>query len=318
MMFASHSRARPFSTFIRVVTAARAKTIEKGVALPSLQQRLSLNGVGLKFLTTAAKGGDGGDSTTEPEFAKAKTSVWWDTENCEVPKGCDGSMISQNIKSALEKKNYFGPLTIYAYGDINKIPSSVQEALSSTGISLNHVPPGVKDGSDKKILVDVMLWAMENEAPANIMLISGDGDFSYLLHRLGMKGYNILLARPENASHFLISAAETVFLWRRIVSGGVKIPKQAEPSKRMNTDMVVKRKSSQRFCATCKVACSSLVDHNSHLSSKTHKKKTALVASERALVEAKTQWCSICEAHYPSAGREEHHSGRRHQKKLKV
>lgn len=47
---------------------------------------------------------------------------------------------------------------------------------------------GVKDGSDKKIIVDMLLWAMENRDPANVMLISGDGDYSYVLHRLRMMG----------------------------------------------------------------------------------------------------------------------------------
>lgn len=27
---------------------------------------------------------------------------------------------------------------------------------------------GVKDGSDKKLLVDIVFWAMENQAPAHI------------------------------------------------------------------------------------------------------------------------------------------------------
>nr|POE95334.1 hypothetical protein CFP56_05692 [Quercus suber] len=36
--------------------------------------------------------------------------------------------------------NYYGPVSISAYGDTNRINSAVQQALSSTGISLNHVP----------------------------------------------------------------------------------------------------------------------------------------------------------------------------------
>ncbi|CAH2044061.1 unnamed protein product [Thlaspi arvense] len=95
--------------------------------------------------------------SAEADFAAAKTSVWWDIENCKVPKGCDANRIAQNIRSVLLKSNYSGSLIIHAYGDTTRIPSSVQKALSSTGVSLNHVPAGVKDGSDKKILVDMML-----------------------------------------------------------------------------------------------------------------------------------------------------------------
>lgn len=157
----------------------------------------------------------------EALYASAKTSVWWDIENCEVPKRCEPHAIAQNISSALAKMNYRGPVSIIAYGDTMRIPTSVQQALSSTGISLNHVPAGVKDASDKKILVDMLFWAVDNPAPANYLLISGDRDFSYGLHQLRMRRYNILLAKPQQASVPLIAAAKTVWLWTSLLAGGI-------------------------------------------------------------------------------------------------
>ncbi|XP_019095673.1 PREDICTED: meiosis arrest female protein 1 homolog [Camelina sativa] len=257
-----------------------------------VQQPMSFNVVGLP---TAA--------TMEAELAIAKTSVWWDFENCMVPKGCDGSAIAHNIKSALLERNYCGPITIYAYGDTNKMSSSVQQSLSATALSLIHVPPGVKDGSDKKILVDMLLWAMENKAPAKIMLISGDRDFAYALHQLGMKKYNILLAQPEKASPFLIAAAKTVWFWRSIVAAGSvsasKVLKQAKHSEK-----------SEKSCEKCSVTFTcekcSLADFNSHLSSNEHKKKLVQVAGERShvtgLTEAKHVWCRVCQTSYNSEG----------------
>lgn len=94
-----------------------------------------MNGGGSSTSTIAA-------AQTEPQYAKAKTSVWWDIENCQVPRWCDSHAIAQNISSALVKMNYCGPVSISAYGDTTRIPSSVQQALSSTGIALNHVPAG--------------------------------------------------------------------------------------------------------------------------------------------------------------------------------
>ena len=78
----------------------------------------------------------------EQQYMMARTSVWWDIENCHVAKGCDPHAIAQNISSALAKLNYSGPVSISAYGDTTGIPSAVQQALSSTGIALNHVPTG--------------------------------------------------------------------------------------------------------------------------------------------------------------------------------
>ncbi|KAJ4955710.1 hypothetical protein NE237_012493 [Protea cynaroides] len=173
-------------------------------------------------------GGGGGTTTmgvaaggrAETQYIMAKTSVWWDIENCQVPKGCDPHAIAQNISSALIKMNYSGPVSISAYGDTNRITSSVQQALSSTGIALNHVPAGVKDASDKKILVDMLFWAVDNPAPANYLLISGDRDFSNALHQLRMRRYNILLAQPQNASAPLLAAAKSVWLWTSLLAGG--------------------------------------------------------------------------------------------------
>lgn len=71
-------------------------------------------------------------------YEHAKTSVWWDIENCPVPKGCKAEEIVQKIRSALSKLNYCGPIFIFAYGNMNHIPPSVKQALSSTGIVLNH------------------------------------------------------------------------------------------------------------------------------------------------------------------------------------
>ncbi|KAA8545306.1 hypothetical protein F0562_020090 [Nyssa sinensis] len=159
----------------------------------------------------------------EPQYASAKISVWWDIENCQVPKGCEPHSIAQNISSALVKTNYCGPVSISAYGDTYRIPASVQQALNSTGVALNHVPAGVKDASDKKILVDMLFWAVDNPAPANYLLISGDRDFSNALHQLRMRRYNILLAQPLKASAPLLAAAKSVWLWTSLLAGGLPL-----------------------------------------------------------------------------------------------
>lgn len=170
----------------------------------------------------------GGDGTAagggEAEYETVRTSVWWDIENCPVPKSCDPHAIAKNITSSLVQMNYKGRVSISAYGDTNRIPFYLQHALSSTGIALNHVPAGVKDASDKKILVDMLFWAVDNPAPANYLLISGDRDFSNALHQLRMRRYNVLLAQPLKASHALVAAAKSVWLWTNLVAGGSPLP----------------------------------------------------------------------------------------------
>ncbi|XP_047320340.1 uncharacterized protein LOC124924328 [Impatiens glandulifera] len=180
----------------------------------------------------------------EPQYENAKISVWWDIENCEVPKKSDPHCIAQNVSSALVKMKYCGPVsTISSYGDTTRLPSSVQQALNSTGISLNHVPAGAKDASDKKILVDMLLWAVDNPAPANYLLISGDRDFSNALHQLRMRRYNIILAQPKNASAPLVAAARSVWLWTTLCDGGPPLTKD-------ETNQIVKTQSNSSVTDT--------------------------------------------------------------------
>lgn len=76
------------------------------------------------------------------ETLEAKMSVWWDIENSQVFEGSDVHAILQNIRSALVKMKYLGEVYISAYGDVSRIPTSVQQALSGAGVALNHVPAG--------------------------------------------------------------------------------------------------------------------------------------------------------------------------------
>lgn len=100
------------------------------------------SGQTMSFMAAGGGSGGGGSGVAEAQYSGAKTSVWWDIENCQVPKGCEPHSIAQNISSALFTMNYKGPVSISAYGDTHRIPPPVQQALSSTGIALNHVPAG--------------------------------------------------------------------------------------------------------------------------------------------------------------------------------
>uniref|UniRef100_A0A0A9DGG1 NYN domain-containing protein n=1 Tax=Arundo donax TaxID=35708 RepID=A0A0A9DGG1_ARUDO len=75
------------------------------------------------------------------------------------------------------------------------------------------------------MLVDMLFWAFDNPPPGNYLIISGDPDLSDLLHRLGMKRYDILLVRPANASSQpLAAAAKRVWLWESLAAGEGLLP----------------------------------------------------------------------------------------------
>lgn len=71
----------------------------------------------------------------EEPYVSAKTLVFWDMVDCQIPDGLDAALVSQNIGSALAKH---GTVSIYAYGDTNQ---KIQ-GLESSGIVFRHSPAG--------------------------------------------------------------------------------------------------------------------------------------------------------------------------------
>ncbi|KAJ4965970.1 hypothetical protein NE237_017819 [Protea cynaroides] len=155
----------------------------------------------------------------DEESRKVKVSVWWDFENCSVPAGINVFRVTQRITSALRGKGIKGPVTITAFGDVMQLSRSNQEALSSTGVCLNHIPNGGKNSADRSLLLDLVYWVSQNPPPAHLFLISGDRDFANVLHRLRMNNYNILLASTDSAPSVLCSAASIVWQWNALLRG---------------------------------------------------------------------------------------------------
>ncbi|KAI3774430.1 hypothetical protein L1987_48985 [Smallanthus sonchifolius] len=153
------------------------------------------------------------------DVRNVRVSVWWDFENCQVPCNVNVYKLTQFITSAVRTVGIKGPIQITAFGDVLQLSRSNQEALSSTGINLTHIPNGGKNSADRSLLVDLMYWVSQNPPPAHLFLISGDRDFASTLHRLRMNNYNVLLASTDNAPAVLCSAASIMWQWTSLVKG---------------------------------------------------------------------------------------------------
>ncbi|XP_061943524.1 uncharacterized protein LOC133667858 [Populus nigra] len=153
------------------------------------------------------------------ESKSVRVSVWWDFENCHLPSGVNVYRVSQAITAAVRGNGIKGPIQITAFGDVLQLSRANQEALSSTGINLAHIPNGGKNSADRSLLIDLMCWVSQNPPPAHLFLISGDRDFANVLHRLRMNNYNILLATKDTAPSVLCSAASIMWLWNSLVKG---------------------------------------------------------------------------------------------------
>ncbi|KAL0836230.1 hypothetical protein Bca101_088119 [Brassica carinata] len=78
-----------------------------------------------------------------PEYATAKIHVWWDMFDCPIPDGYDAHRVRPSLEGAFKELGYSGPVSITAFGDYKKTPKSHLHALSSTGIDVAHVIPGL-------------------------------------------------------------------------------------------------------------------------------------------------------------------------------
>lgn len=102
-----------------------------------------------------------------------KVSVWWDFENCNIPAGVNVFKIAHSITAAVRANGIKGPLQITAFGDVSQLARSNQEALSSTGINLAHIPNGGKNSADRSLLLDLMYWVSQNPPPAHLFFNFG-------------------------------------------------------------------------------------------------------------------------------------------------
>ncbi|MCO5548628.1 hypothetical protein L7F22_002088 [Adiantum nelumboides] len=157
--------------------------------------------------------------------------ILWDMENCPIPGDVRSDVVAGNIRMALKVHPAVdGFVTVFsAYGDFHFFPRRLREGCQRTGINLIDVPNGRKDASDKAILVDMFLFTLDNPPPCTILLISGDVDFAPALHKLGQRGYTVLLAVPAAArvASSLCNASRHVWDWPSVARGGGFVPVKA-------------------------------------------------------------------------------------------
>ncbi|TFK53040.1 hypothetical protein OE88DRAFT_1599917, partial [Heliocybe sulcata] len=143
-------------------------------------------------------------------------AVFWDYENVRVPSTVAGIAVAGNIRDVARS---YGPVNLFrAYTDLDEMASvksnAHRSALQMSGVTLVDCPHnGRKDVADKMMIVDMLAFAFESPAPATIVLISGDCDFSYAVSTLRLKGHEVILIAPKAASWSIKSVSSLVLDW---------------------------------------------------------------------------------------------------------
>ncbi|KAL6538109.1 hypothetical protein OROGR_012097 [Orobanche gracilis] len=71
---------------------------------------------------------------------EAKISVWFDYENCIFPSGSNPEQLPYNIRKALDRTGYTGPMEIRSFTDVSFQDKKVAQGLRIAGVESTHVP----------------------------------------------------------------------------------------------------------------------------------------------------------------------------------
>ncbi|CAA7054127.1 unnamed protein product [Microthlaspi erraticum] len=197
----------------------------------------------------------------EASTQSKETGVWWDINICQVPQDFDPCKVRQKLESAF---SHSLPTTVLAFGNLERIPPSVLEAISSTGIILRHD----QEGEKKSIFLDMKRWTDENPPPATLVLISDREEHfveSGVLPSFEERGYTIIRSF-QNHPKVPPNYASRTILWDYLLSA------MSEDTKQELKDKYTLSETAWH-CDICIVSGESVESLTRHLKSEEHKKQ---------------------------------------------
>jgi uncharacterized LabA/DUF88 family protein len=155
-----------------------------------------------------------------PAAEPMDVGIFWDFENVRPPRGYSLAKAAKCLRSFLLKQpntRKIGPQ--YVYYDSRKISeqSTDRVGLSELGFHMIDCPSrslSQKETIDKKLIVDAMEFGCEVENGSStgrcVVLITSDGDFTYMLSKLHAKRvHTVLIHGPETSlAELLLEACD--------------------------------------------------------------------------------------------------------------
>eukprot|EP00118_Oscarella_pearsei_P023194 m.274440 g.274440 ORF g.274440 m.274440 type:complete len:563 (+) comp40584_c0_seq78:157-1845(+) len=148
----------------------------------------------------------GNDAVGAGSGAYEPVGVFWDIENCPVPRG--KSVLALVVK--IRNKFFVGrkEVEFICVCDSSKEKKEVLEELNAAQVTIVHVNAVSKNAADDKLRQSLRRFAQTNPAPATVILVSGDINFAAELsdfrHRQNL---NIILLHNRQATEALKACA---------------------------------------------------------------------------------------------------------------
>jgi hypothetical protein len=138
--------------------------------------------------------------------------VFWDIDNCGVPKGLEGSEVVHRIETFLVDEGK-SCRRISAIGNGDLLPKSLKEDLEQCGVKLQALTTTKANFADACLLHDMHLTMKTKLPPCTIVVITGDSDFARFLYDFRRLGYNVHVITSLDSSKILRQAAGKFSLW---------------------------------------------------------------------------------------------------------
>ncbi|XP_076293611.1 meiosis regulator and mRNA stability factor 1-like protein [Lasioglossum baleicum] len=132
--------------------------------------------------------------------------VFWDIENCHVPKGRSAIAATQVIRDKFFSGYKEAEFIVVC--DVRKETSQVVKELNDAQVNLIHVSGSCKNAADEKLKQSIRRFADIHGSPAAVILISSDIDFAADLSDLRYrKKIHVILIHMKDTSDALILCA---------------------------------------------------------------------------------------------------------------
>lgn len=162
----------------------------------------------------------------------AQVAVFIDYDNIEISASDKlGKDVDVEWSLVLETAAQIGRVVVRrAYADWSSYGGDRQRELLGSGVELVHVSSKRgKNAADIRIVIDALEFLFSGSSNiTHIMLVSGDGDFTELVHRLRGRGLKVVGLGVSGASaEYLINACDEFIFYDRLVGA----EQTAEPAK---------------------------------------------------------------------------------------
>ncbi|XP_018371437.1 PREDICTED: meiosis arrest female protein 1 homolog isoform X4 [Trachymyrmex cornetzi] len=161
--------------------------------------------------------------------------VFWDIENCQVPKGRSAIGVTQLIRDKFF--DGYKEAEFIVVCDVQKENSQIIQELNDAQVNLIHVAATCKNAADEKLKQAIRRFADIHGSPAAIILISGDinfaADLSDLRHR---KKIHVILLHKKNTSEALILCANEHYDFMELTE---PLPSRPPPKGNESYDLLI-------------------------------------------------------------------------------